>query len=63
MRGLYRTGDGLLINADVNGSYNIMRKGLITKHQSFYMNNPEIQPIVVKGIGKEPNDKLIQLYM
>ncbi|HCA97836.1 MAG TPA: transposase, partial [Cyanobacteria bacterium UBA9226] len=27
-RGLYKTIDGLLINADVNGSYNIMRKAL-----------------------------------
>lgn len=62
-RGLYRTGSGQLINADVNGSYNIMRKGLITNRLPFYMDNPEIQPIVVKGIGKESNDKLVQLYM
>ena len=27
-RGLYKSKDGRLINADVNGSYNIMRKGL-----------------------------------
>ena len=27
-RGLYRSKDGKLINADINGSYNIMRKGL-----------------------------------
>ncbi|MDQ2099142.1 MAG: transposase [Tychonema bourrellyi B0820] len=27
-RGLYKTASGLLINADVNGSYNIMRKAL-----------------------------------
>ena len=26
-RGLYRSADGTLINADVNGTYNIMRKG------------------------------------
>ena len=26
-RGLYRSADGTLINADVNGAYNIMRKG------------------------------------
>jgi putative transposase len=25
-RGLYRTANGSLINADVNGSYNILRK-------------------------------------
>ncbi len=26
-RGLYRSKDGTLINADVNGAYNILRKG------------------------------------
>ena len=62
-RGLYRAGDGRLINADVNGSYNIMRKGLIDNNQPFNVDNPLIQPIVVKGIGKESNDKLVQLYM
>ena len=62
-RGLYRTGDGRLINADVNGSYNILRKGLMNNQQSFNVGNPIIHPLVVKGIGKEPNDKLVQLYM
>ena len=62
-RGLYRSSDGRLINADVNGSYNIMRKGLMNNHQSLQMGNPLIQPLVVKGIGQEPNDKLVQLYM
>ena len=62
-RGLYRAGSGQLINADVNGSYNIMRKGLIDNHQPFNVDNPLIQPLVVKGIGKESNDKLVQLYM
>ena len=28
-RGLYRSKDGRTINADINGSYNIMRKGLV----------------------------------
>ena len=62
-RGLYRTGDGRLINADVNGSYNILRKGLITNHQSLQMDNPLIHPLVVKGIGRESNKKLVKLYM
>lgn len=62
-RGLYRAGDGRLINADVNGSYNILRKGLMNNHLSFNADNPLIQPHVVKGIGKEPNEKLVQLYM
>ena len=30
-RGLYKSGSGCLINADVNGSYNIMRKNEIIK--------------------------------
>ena len=62
-RGLYRSGDGQLINADVNGAYNILRKGLANNHLSFQMSNPLIHPRVVKGIGEEPNDKLVQLYM
>lgn len=61
-RGLYKTSDGRLINADVNGSYNILRKGLVN-NQPLHMDNPLIHPLVVKGIGKEPNDKLVQLYM
>ena len=63
MRGLYCSGDSQLINADVNGSYNILRKGLMNNNQSFSMDNPLVHPLVVKGIGKEPNDKLVQLYM
>lgn len=62
-RGLYRSSDGQLINADVNGSYNILRKGLIVIHQSLQMSAPLIQPLVVKGIGQEPNEKLVRLYM
>ena len=62
-RGLYKTGKGQLINADVNGAYNILRKGLMSNNQSLQMGNPLIQPLVVKGIGEEPNKKLVQLYM
>lgn len=62
-RGLYRAGSGQLINADVNGSYNILRKGLMNNHLSFNVDNPLIHPLVVKGIGKEPNEKLVKLYM
>ena len=62
-RGLYRSGNGRLINADVNGSYNILRKGLANNQLSFNVDNPLIHPRVVRGIGKEPNDKLVQSYM
>lgn len=63
MRGLYRTSTGRLINADVNGSYNILRKGLVTNNQFLHMDDPPTHPLVVKGIGQEPNDKLIRLYI
>ena len=62
-RGLYRSSDGRLINADVNGSYNIMRKGLVNNHLFLNVDSSIIQPLVVKGIGEEPNSKLVQLYM
>lgn len=62
-RGLYRSGNGQLINADVNGSYNILRKGLMNNHLPLNVDNPLIYPLVVKGIGKEPNEKLVRLYM
>lgn len=62
-RGLYKTCKGRLINADVNGSYNILRKGLMNNHLPFNVDNPLIQPLVVKGIGEESNDKLVHLYM
>lgn len=62
-RGLYKTSKGQLINADVNGSYNIMRKGLKDNLLSLNVDNPLIHPLVVKGIGQEPNDKLVRLHM
>ena len=62
-RGLYHAGNGQLINADVNGAYNIMRKGLMNNHLSLQMGSPLIHPLVVKGVGTEPNDKLVKLYM
>ena len=62
-RGLYCAGDGQLINADVNGSYNILRKGLMNNHLFLNVDSSIIQPLVVKGIGEEPNSKLVQLYM
>ena len=62
-RGMYRAGDGRLINADVNGSYNILRKGMLTQHKSLCVDNPIIQPRVVKGIGHKPNQSLISLYV
>lgn len=62
-RGLYKSSNGQLINADVNGSYNIMRKGLMNNCLPFNVDNPLIHPLVVQGIGEEPNDKLVKVYM
>ena len=62
-RGLYHAGNGRLINADVNGSYNILRKGLMNNCLPFNVDNPLIHPLVVQGIGEEPNDKLVKVYM
>ena len=62
-RGLYKSSNGQLINADVNGAYNIMRKGLMNNHLSLNVDSSIIHPLVVQGIGEEPNDKLVQLYM
>jgi len=42
-RGLYRSADGTLINADVNGSYNILRKC-----------NPEFKYDGIKGLSLNP---------
>lgn len=62
-RGLYRTNDGRLINADVNGSYNIMKKGLWNTGRILHIENPTIQPVVVKGIGQKSNEELVRLYV
>ena len=62
-RGLYRAGDGRLINADVNGAYNILRKGLGNAGKVLRINNPTIQPAVVKWIGQKSNEELVQLYV
>jgi len=42
-RGLYRSSEGILINADVNGSYNILRKC-----------NPEFKYDGIKGLSLNP---------
>lgn len=62
-RGLYRASDGRLMNADVNGAYNILRKGLGNLGKILHIENPIIQPIVVKGIGQISNKELVRLYV
>ena len=62
-RGLYSSSDGRMINADVNGSYNILRKGLGNLGKILRVENPMIQPVVVKGIGQKSNKELVRLYV
>ncbi|HBR73357.1 MAG TPA: transposase, partial [Cyanobacteria bacterium UBA11159] len=55
-RGLYKTADGLLINADVNGSYNIMRKALPNAFSngigSCVVQPRRVNPLKVKAKGE-----------
>ncbi len=55
-RGLYKTADGLLINADVNGSYNIMRKALPKALgngiESCVVQPRRVNPLKVKAKGE-----------
>ncbi len=49
-RGLFRTSDGTLINADVNGAYNIMKKVV-----------PKAFAEGIEGVGLHP--KRIELFV
>ena len=45
-RGLYRSKEGKIINADINGSYNIMRKGLVKASLDGKVTYPECRGFV-----------------
>ena len=62
-RGLYRAGNGQLINADVNAAYNILRKGLANLGCDLSLDHLPIQPRVVKDIGQVSNPTLIRQYV
>ena len=62
-RGLYRAGNGQLINADANAAYNILKKGLTHMGCDLSLDNLPIQPRVVKGIGQVSNQSLIRQYV
>ncbi len=46
-RGLYKTKEGILVNADVNGALNIMRKGL------YFLKTGELNPSMIKVIRRD----------
>ena len=62
-RGLYRAGNGRLINADVNAAYNILKKGLTNMGCDLSLDELPIQPRVIKGIGQVSNPTLIRQYV
>lgn len=62
-RGLYRAGNGQLINADVNAAYNILKKGLTNMGCDLSLDELPIQPRVIKGIGQVANQSLIRQYV
>ena len=51
-RGLYRTNSGILINADVNGSFNILRKCKPNAFNSFKLDGNGILGVVVHPLVK-----------
>ena len=55
-RGLYKTSDGRLINADVNGSYNILRKAVPNAFgngiESCVAQPRRVNPLEVKAKGE-----------
>lgn len=51
-RGLYKSADGRVINADVNGSYNIMRKVIVKEGKDFTFGEIEglaVNPVRIKS--------------
>jgi putative transposase len=48
-RGLFKTGSGRIINADVNGSYNIMKKAIPNCLKTNGIQDVVVHPIRVKS--------------
>lgn len=58
-RGLYQTKNGFLLNADVNGSYNILVKGLLTLGKCLDRENLSFHTISLKNYQSVSNKKLL----
>lgn len=63
-RGLYKAKDGKVLNADINGSYNILAKGLLTLNKSL---NRKKLSFHTRGLRNNlmsmSNDNLLSQYM
>ena len=46
-RGLFRASDGRLINADINGSYNIMKKAVPTVFNTNGIEDVVVHPLII----------------
>lgn len=62
-RGLYQTKNGFLLNADVNGSYNILVKGLASLGEVLNRSLPTFHTRRVNGLTTQTNPVLITHYM
>ena len=62
-RGLYRTKNSFLLNADVNGSYNILVKGLLTLGKSLNREKVSFHTRSLKNWQSVANKDLLLQYM
>ena len=62
-RGLYRTKNGFFLNADVNGSYNILAKGLLTLGKSLDREKVSFHTRKLKNWRSVANKDLLLQYM
>ncbi|MDR1395394.1 MAG: hypothetical protein LBK52_04400, partial [Deltaproteobacteria bacterium] len=60
VRGLFRAGNGRLINADVNGALNIMMAGLI--HRKLLAEKKAALKELSRGLSKVPFGVLLEVY-
>lgn len=62
-RGLYKTKHGIILNADVNGSYNILVKGLASLGKVLDRSLVSLHTRSLSSLGTQSNVNLISQYM
>ena len=62
-RGLYKTKEGFLLNADINGSYNILVKGLASLGKALDRSLVLFHTRSLTGLGTQSNLDLVVQYM